>query len=564
MKAAPILVTHLSLVLVLLAAQKTYAVELPGSADAGRIDQQTRLNSGDVYQLLPSHPLGSPLIHEAPPQSKNIPLLLKKVAITGMTVFETADVKDIYEPYLNQESTLDTVWAIAAQLTERYSNAGYFLARVVVPQQKIDNGTIVLRVIEGHIGEVKLDSPLKDDRIVKGWINKLLTYKPANANEIESVLLHLNDLPGVSLRAVLEPMSTVESTEGAVRLILEPRESPIVSGAVSLDNFGSRFLGPYQVHAQAQMVLFPMQKTTFSFLSSLPWNKLKYFALKHEAAVFQGGTLELYGSYTTSAPGYTLEPQKIRSHSPTLGAGLNYSIVRQRQENLSARFVVEMHNVDTNILGVPLTRDRVRTARFNLNYQAIDGWNGLNMFDARLSQGVPFLGESRAGQLNLSRAEAEPDFTKLDISLSRQQAITADWNVFGALSGQSASGPLYSSEQFGYGGQSFGRAYDDSEITGDEGIEALIEARYSGFGPWYGTLPVPYGFYDIGAVWNSGNNPRTPYATGSSAGAGFRITSDIGFAGNFGFAFPLTRKIENPIYGNGKSPRFFGQISYAF
>ena len=174
------------------------------------------------------------------------------------------------------------------------------------------------------------------------------------------------------------------------------------------------------------------------------------------------------------------------------------------------------------------------------------------------------MGASQPGALNLSHAGATADFTKFNIDASRVQGITDDWNVFTALSAQVASDNLYSSEQFGYGGQAFGRAYDSSEITGDQGINGSAELRYNGIEQQYHVQPVPYGFYDMGAVWNNGINQTTPYASGSSTGAGLRLLTDFGLSTNLGFAFPLTRKIANPITGNGKSPRIFFSINYGF
>jgi hemolysin activation/secretion protein len=537
---------------------------LPGPADAGRMDLREGLVAPQANELLPAQLMPSLPTASAPKDSAQFAISLREVVVTGMTIYKSGDVKDIYEPYLGREVALDTVWMIAGQLTERYHSAGYFLTRVVVPEQKVKDGTIILRAVEGYIGQVKLDDPLAQNTTVKQLIEKLLSYRPVKAEQIERVLLRLNDLPGVELRAVLEPMTTIEGAEGAVRLVLEPRESKPVFGSVSVDNYGSRFLGPYQAQAQAQITYWPGQKTTVALMSSLEAKKVTYASLKHELPLFVGGTLELYGAYTRAAPGYTLKPYEIRSWSPTVGAAFSYSFIRQRQENLTGRVALELHNAHTDILTVPLTRDNIRTARFNVNYQRADAWEGQNLVDGTLSQGLPLLGASRPHQWYLSNAGAKPDFTKFNLSVSRLQNLAEGWDVYAAASGQLSTGPLYSSEQFGFGGQAFGRAYDDSEITGDRGIAASAELRYSGIKPWYGLQPIPYQFYDTGAVWNGGPNATKAYAAASSVGAGFRMLSEYGVSGNLGFAFPLTRKVANPLYGNGKNPRVFFQVAFGF
>lgn len=540
-----------------------YADALPPSADAGRVDLGKEFQMKEVKaaprprakQVMPA--LAAP----AGAKQKSIHLL--DVRITGMSVYTTADIKKLYAEFLNRDVRLDTVWTIANRLNQKYQRDGYFLSRVVVPQQEIKQGVVTIRVIEGFLGDVKYDSPIAKNFVVKRWIKNLLSYRPITADQIESILLYLNDLPGVDLRAVLEPMNTVEKTEGAVRLVLEEKQAPIVTGSVSIDNFASHFMGPWEAQAKADFVFWPTHRTSLFFMTSFPWKKVKYFNIKHEMAVFDGGTLELFGSYTKSKPGYTLESWDVKSTSAKFGFALDTSFIRQRRENLNARIAFDAQNTNTTMLGVRMSKDSIRALRANANYQFADDWMGNNTFDGTVSQGLPLFGSSGKNDADLSREGAIPNFTKFNLSAARLQAITGDWSMYIAGEGQMAAGPLYSSEQFGYGGQTFGRAYDNSEITGDQGMTGSIEFRYSGFGPWYGVQPVPYQYYDIGAVWNEGSG-QAPYAAGSSTGGGIRVFSDYGFSGNFGLAFPLARRAANPLFGNGKNPRYYMQCSYAF
>jgi hemolysin activation/secretion protein len=134
--------------------------------------------------------------------------------------------------------------------------------------------------------------------------------------------------------------------------------------------------------------------------------------------------------------------------------------------------------------------------------------------------------------------------------------------AIGQVSGQIASKPLFSSEEFGYGGQDFGRAYDPSELVGDSGIKGSLEIRYLGLKPGFDVNLSPYAFYDIGKVWNEDTGGISE--SGSSAGFGVSISHSTGFSGNFGLAYPLTRKINTPIDGNPEGPRYLFQARYSF
>ncbi len=322
-------------------------------------------------------------------------------------------------------------------------------------------------------------------------------------------------------------------------------------------------MGPYETSVQVQAILLPLQKTTATVLSSVPLKELKYISLRHEVPLFFRVKGELYGSFTAAAPGYTLEPLDVRSRANSFGIAVDYSLIRQRRENLDARFSLEMSNTQTEIIDTLNTKDKIRAARLNVTYQKADDWDGQNTISATVSQGINFLGASRAGESILSRSSAKPYFTKLGINAARLQSLSDEWSLLASASAQISSTALYSSEQFGYGGQAFGRAYDNSEIIGDQGIAGSAELRYFGIGSWYGIQPVPYQYYDIGTIWNQGD--ATPKkASGSSTGTGIKIITEQGLSANVGLAFPLARPASNPMFGNGKNPRYFFQISYSF
>jgi hemolysin activation/secretion protein len=143
------------------------------------------------------------------------------------------------------------------------------------------------------------------------------------------------------------------------------------------------------------------------------------------------------------------------------------------------------------------------------------------------------------------------------------QTISGPWQVNLSATGQYSWQPLLASEQFGFGGPAFGRAYDPSEITGDNGAAGSAELRYSSvrfeelrFGL------TPFVYYDIGKVWNisTGGEP----ASAASAGGGLVLRSDTGLQLTTTGAEPLTRPQANPETGNGKSPRWLANLSWQF
>lgn len=538
------------------------AETIPGPADVGRVQPQVTLPAPDHSQdqnvvvpgLSPTMPV--------PESAKNVHFVLRQVVLEGsMRAFTFAQLEDIYALYYDKDVTLDIAYAIAGAITERYSSAGYFLSLAYIPDQQIENGSLTIRVVEGYIGKVDVPGDAGNRRVVQDYIDRLTAQRPVTSAGVESFLLRLNDLPGLSFRAVLSPLEGAE--EGATKLILEPAPKE-GKGSITFDNFSSHYLGPDEVSVAYATSLLPLQQTAVSGLSAFPVDKMRYGTVDHSIVIAPDLTLDLSGGVTRAYPGYTLKPEDINSTATSAGMALIYQLIRQRQENLSFRLSLDGRDVTSDILDTPQTRDRIRAIRLGASYDLSDSWNGYNTATFTVSQGLPWLGASAQDSSYLSRTNAAPDFQKEEFSLARLQGITSDWSVYASAAGQHASGPLYSSEEFGYGGTAFGRAYDTSEITGDHGIAGSLELRYAGWNAWEKATFQPYTFYDIGEVWNeAAGQPKRE--SGASAGFGVRFTTFWGENGNLGLAWPLTRDISAPIYGESRQgPRFLLQIGQAF
>jgi len=109
-----------------------------------------------------------------------------------------------------------------------------------------------------------------------------------------------------------------------------------------------------------------------------------------------------------------------------------------------------------------------------------------------------------------------------------------------SMASQTASGPLYTSQQFYLGGASFGRGYGAAEISGDNGLAGSFELRFDRHPNWrYLSGWQLYAFVDAGAVWNDGYRLGDGLAL-TSAGGGVRFFLWDDFQADIGVAFPLS------------------------
>lgn len=535
------------------------AQSLPGPADPGRIvpSQPPEIRERPPVDLVVPD---APAILDIPDAAEGVFFNFKQLNLVGVTAFSESELADIYRPYLGREISLEIVWTIAGAITERYFNEGYFLSRAYVPAQQIDDGIVTIEVVEGRISRVELNDELAERSLLQQLIARLQGYKPVKAYDLESFMLQLNALPGVRFRGLLEPLE--DAPAGFTKLVLQPIPE---DGTVNLlaDNFGSNFLGPYQSSAFYEGSIIPLQQTQITASASLPADELKYIALSHYVPVAPDWQIDLSASYVTSSPGETLDDSDVQSDSAQLAVGVSWQPIRLRQENLILSAELRGLNTDVDILDdQTLTRDRIRRTTARVEYDVGDSLSGYNYATLAVNRGLNILGASEAGDSNLSRAEADPDFTTVQFSYTRLQSLPGDVLAVAQVDGQFASDPLFSSEEFGYGGPSFGRAYDPSEFTGDHGVAASLELRYQGIPEWQEILLSPYAFYDIGKVWNEDKGGVDESA--ASAGLGLRFKHSYGITANVGLAWPLTQDIENPIYGSSRTPRLLLQLGHQF
>ncbi len=550
------------LLLMSLQTASVVAQVIPPNVDAGRIKLPEKpLSLEDIKDRQQPLSLGYTPGLPIPDNAKDVFLTVKDFKVTGSTVFSKQDISAIYGKYLNKEISLKTVYKIADKITKRYHDEGYFLSIAFLPEQNITDGVVNLHIYEGYIARVELPTNIPQHRIIKSHINHLLEQKPLKTKELESFLLRLNDLPGYVINGTLVPLD--ETKDGSVKLMLTATDKK-GKGQISFDNFSSRFLGINEVSAAYSKSFIPLHQTTLSAINSIPTDRLSHIALGHKIAFVPNVDLDFNGSFTKASPGFNLERFDIDNESLFFSTGVNYQWIRQREENLALSFSVDARNTDSDILGNALTRDRIRAFRIGARYDYMDSLQGYNVGNITLSQGFGGFGANKKGDNNLSRAEANPSFNKAELSITRLQTISDDWYVLMTTDSQIASGPLFSAEEFGYGGQSFGRAFDASEIVGDNGISASFELRYNGITRLNPVGIQPYVFYDIARVWNF-DTAQTKTESGSSVGLGMRAITEYGFNANLTLALPLIRDRETPIYGQDeKAPRVLFQLVKTF
>ncbi len=155
-------------------------------------------------------------------------------------------------------------------------------------------------------------------------------------------------------------------------------------------------------------------------------------------------------------------------------------------------------------------------------------------------QGLDIFGASHFGDDLLSRDGASSSFSVLNAWFTRYQTLSDAWSFKLAAASQSASGPLFTSQQFYLGGAAFGRGYGSATTSGDNGVAGSFELRFDQkLNFHYLTGYQLYGFVEAGAAWNDGFRINDGLAL-TSAGGGVRVFLGDDLRADLGVAFPLS------------------------
>jgi hemolysin activation/secretion protein len=531
-------------------------VQLPPTIDPGRIQDRLDPPRAPRDVQIPEFK-GSE--REPPDALKTVRVTLKSVRIEGASAPLAGQLQAQADRYVGREIAVGEIFELARELTAIYRRAGYILSQVVVPPQSLSDGVLRLVVVEGYIASVRIEGDTDARRTLAELGEKIKASRPLHAAVLERYLLIASELPGVQLRSVLTP----SQTPGAADLVLIV-SSKRVEGYVSLDNYGSLYLGTGQLSAGITINRLAGDDQVRILATAAGDSEMGYGELAYSRVLTSEG-LRLGASVSTThtRPGDALEPFEIRGRADAANLSLGYPFLRTRNSSLLGRALFDYRNVDTDILGTPVIEDRIRALRLGLAWLGLDRLDGNNTLFVEFSQG---LGGTQPDDPLKSRAGADGEFTKVTFDYERFQPLGANFGVTLGAGGQWTDEPLLSSEQFALGGRRFGRAYEPAELAGDRSLAARIEPVYLGRAAgWLRSWQV-YGFWDGGKVWYEADpTGQRPAQSLASAGFGTRLFAERGISATLEAAWPLTRPIASRVAdGDGNHVRIHGSIVARF
>ncbi|MES2142090.1 MAG: POTRA domain-containing protein [Pseudomonadota bacterium] len=558
---------------------KGFAAVVPSTIAPGQVERQLRntvptpLTQATTTSFA-EMPVTAPTVTPVP-ASMRISFVLRSVHITGSTVYAEESLRSFYRPYLNKRIGYRELEKIASSITLKYLKDGYLLSRTRIPIQNLSAGHVRIEIFEAYVANASIQGKTHGiENFLAAYIEKIKQSRPLQQETLQHYILLLNRLPGVKATLQLNPISENSGAQNLVFLIQQRRFSPYAI----LNNNQSRYLGSQNLFVTANMYsLLQGGDATTLTAATAPFEPrvLQYYYLYQVIPIgVYGNHLDILADYAQTKPNVLGQqantPAPISSLTGKVGDLIGYyyhPFILQTNEKLEGRLALGYYISKSTGFNDPVNGPQdVKVHLPSLRAKAIYERTKpkyVDRIEAEISQGIHVAG-AQVGPPAPNNPSI--DYTKIFYYASHVQALPKSFSLLIDSMGQYAFNPLFPVEKIPYGGVPFGRAYDPSEIIGDQGIMGGLELRYTTFPQSFNAIQY-FTRYDIGKVWNKNAAPAfalNSVYSDASLSAGLRLFLAKDFSLELSLAKPLTMPVQaQELSGhNGKSLRFFFNFSY--
>ncbi|MDO3387654.1 ShlB/FhaC/HecB family hemolysin secretion/activation protein [Gilvimarinus sp. SDUM040013] len=486
-------------------------------------------------------------------------VLVDEFAVTGNQAFDADTLLSLINGMANQKLSLAQLQEAAGKITAYYRERGFFLARAYLPQQDVSTGTVTIDVLEGRLGKVALTNESHTaDFVVKRPFRSLQPNQMILAEELESPLLRLSDLPGIEVMTTLVPGEEVGTSD----LKVDVQQGPWVNGTVELDNHGNESIGEYRLGASLQVNSPLAMGDRFDLRALGSDEEQVFFRAQYQMPVGPWAT-NIGAAYSDMdyELGGNFDELNATGNAKITTVFVDQSFIRTRNHNLSAQLQYDSKDLEDKIQAFGSNSNKeselyTLTIGGDWRDQFLGG--GVTQWSVAYTQGELTINSYLDQIIDSVTAQTAGDFERWTPSIMRLQNLVGNWSLHAQIHGQFADKNLDSSEKISLGGAYGVRAYAQGEASGDEGYIANLELRYNLNDKWQ-----VYGLLDHGAVdvnknpWDERiNNERD--LTGAGIGARFNSKS---WHANVSAAAPVDN--EDTV-GDDDDVRLFAKVVWKF
>ena len=444
----------------------------------------------------------TPLSAYAVPPEK-IRFIVKDFQVEGAMPISPNDANLLLSRFKGKEYGINDLLDVSLQLERLIRDSGFAFYRVILPPQDVNNGQITLKVIPIALGsiEIKGNKYFDEENIIASVPELKLADSP-NTVYLTNQIKVANNHPNKEINVVFKQGDLADEVVAKVDII----DSDPSQYSLSINNSGSDDTGNMRV--------------TGGYQYSNLWNKDHRINLNYTTSPNHTRDVRQYG-FNYAIPFYKynswLSSYYAKSDVDTgqLSLGESTLDVSGTGEMFGFHYTTTLHNIEAYNHQFDIGFDNrffnntvlfsavgfnavdiapeVRSTPLTFTYSGSTKWNGFT-----LGHNLSWSKNMKVGSRNddVAYLESRSD-AKASWDLIRYGAFavlnSGNWQFRANLNGQYSNEPLISGEQFGIGGSSSVRGYNEREAGSDIGQNLTLEA----YAPaWHGLNLLA--FYDYG------------------------------------------------------------------
>ena len=419
------------------------------------------------------------VIPEPDTEGQDIKIPIDKIKVVGSTVLSNEEIQSIVKPLEGKEVKLSELRNAAKAITKKYLDKGFITSRAIVPQQKIKDGIVEIKVIEGSVAEIKIEG---DNRLRENFVRQRLelgTNTPLRVDELEGQLQLLRSNQTIkNIEANLQPAPG----EGESSLVVEIEEaSPWLYGA-EINNYSTVATGAERIsltlghrnltgNSDRLVGVFTqaLSASSFSFDTSysLPVNP-------------KDGTVQLRARINRNEIiSEEFEDSNLEGDSELYEVSFRQPLIRTLPKEFALSLGFSFQESRDFANGIPLSQtNRTSVIKFGQDYTQRD-IKGVWAFRSQFNLGFDSSEDVDETDAVLPNEENLPDdvFVSWLGQAQRLQRISPNNLLIMQADVQLTPSDLSPSEQFVIGGAQSVRGYRQNARLGESGVRLSVEDR---------------------------------------------------------------------------------------
>lgn len=398
--------------------------------------------------------------------------------VLGNSVLQKNKIEESVYGFMGEEKTIDDVEKARAALEKTYHQEGYLTVSINIPQQDVDEGIVKLQVVEGKVERLRVkDSNYHSLGVIKERVSEFSEGKVPHFPTVQKQLATVNRSQNRQVAPILRP----GKSPGKLEVDLKVQDKLPLHGSLELNDRYAPNTTETRLNGSIRYEnLWQKDHSLGLSFQVSPENtdEVKVFSGTYVVPMLSGDYFAAYGVISRSQTS-VVGDINVLGDGDIIGA--RYIHPLPRLEHYYHTFTAGIDYKDFNET-VSLSSDigfetPIAYTMFSLGY---DGTYNAKTFQTKANLGVNFsvrgFGNSEE-EFALKRAFAQPNFAALRGEVKHLQSLPKNWKLQARVSGQVASGPLISPEQFAVGGADSVRGYPESNSLGDDGAFASLELR---------------------------------------------------------------------------------------